>query len=114
MKLEFILGLIAGVLGIIFAVITFVVGFVGGIFRVVTVEEVLGITIAQFLLSIVTIIGAIYVRSKPRIGGVTMLLAGILGLPVIRVIYVSPFISIVAGLIALVRRAKRGASYAVI
>lgn len=111
MRLEKALGLVAGVLGIIFAVLNFglatILGFLEAfVGEQISIIEYYSIVTAEFFLSAITIVGAAIVDSKPKAAGVTMLLTGVLGIPAIRGFYLTPFLAIIAGLIALVRRRR--------
>jgi len=102
---EFILGLIGGIIGIIAAPILFFVGafiaFLGG------PGELLGYAFAGGVLSVVGLIGAAFVKSRPKISGVIMVVTGVLGLFVALGFWMGALLFIVAGIVALIRKEKK-------
>lgn len=103
---EFILGLLGGIFGFGGAVFALMFGAVDE--AVSGNSEVSGLGWAAMLFSALAIIGAVMVRSKPKVGGALMLVSGIGGFISIFVFYtLSALLLVIAGLMGLFKKDKR-------
>ncbi len=101
---EFTLGLIGGILGIIFGFVALTVGGVGSAFNAGGAGEVIGLAWAAILLSAAAIVGAAIVHRHPKFAGTLLTGSAIGGVISISMFYIVPFILlIIAGLMALLR-----------
>jgi hypothetical protein len=101
---EFILGLIGGILGLLAVPGSF---FLGGFIAAFGGPATLvGWAIVGGILSAVGLVGAAFVKSRPRPAAVMMLISGALGLFVALGFWVGALLLLVAGIIALIRREK--------
>lgn len=104
---EFVLGLIGGIFGFIGAILAITLGGIAGAFEVEGASSVSGLGWDAFILSIVGIIGCVIVRSKPKVGGILMLVAAVGGVICISLFYLVPGILLfIAGLMGLIRKEK--------
>src|SRR5690554_4706982 len=103
---EFILGLLGGIFGFGGAVFALMFGAVDE--AVSGNSEVSGLGWAAMLFYALAIIGAVMVRSKPKVGGALMLVSGIGGFISIFVFYtLSALLLVIAGLMGLFKKDKR-------
>ena len=101
---EFIIGLLGGIIGILavpglFLFGAFIAAFGGG-------AGIFGAAIVGGVLSIIGLIGAAFVRSRPKLSGAIMLVCGIIGLFVALGLWIGALLLIVAGIVALFRKEK--------
>jgi len=104
---EFILGLLGGIIGILAVPGLLIMGAViagfGGSFGL------FGAAILGGILSVVALVGAAFVKSRPKIAGVIMLVCGLFGLFVALGLWIGALLLIVAGIVALIRKEKTSA-----
>lgn len=110
---EFILGLIGGILGFLAAMAALALGaLAGGLGAAIDSEEamqsgafVITLGFAAIVFSIIGIIGAALVKSKPKVSGVLMLVSAFGGLFSISMFYSLSFILLlIAGLMAILKK----------
>ncbi|SMO73575.1 DUF4064 domain-containing protein [Melghirimyces algeriensis] len=103
---EFVLGLIGGIIG--FGAAFFAL-FFGAVDEAVSgSSEVSSLGWAAFLFSILSIVGAVVVKFKAKIGGILMLISGIGGLFSISLFYVLPaLLLVIGGLMGVLRKEKQ-------
>jgi len=103
---ELILGLIGGVLGLLFVpVLVFLGGFMEAFSGNPTTLYAQAAVSA--LISIIGLVAAVLVKSKPRNWGICLVICGIIGVIVASGFYVGGLLLLVAGILALVRRDSR-------
>lgn len=103
----FAMGLIAGIFGILAAILAMMIGGVAGAFNADGSEGIVGLGVAALLLSILGIIGASISKSKPKLAGTFMLIAGVGGFISISLFYlISGILFIVAGFIGIFTKPK--------
>ncbi|PLR99578.1 DUF4064 domain-containing protein [Bacillus sp. T33-2] len=104
---EFVLGLLGGIFGFIAAILALVVGGVDAAFSSSGTSEVIGLGWAAILLSIVGIVGSVFVKFKPKFGGILMLISAIGGVISISMFYMLPgLLLLIAGLMGVFRKDK--------
>ncbi|HLR79548.1 MAG TPA: DUF4064 domain-containing protein [Bacillota bacterium] len=104
---EFVLGLIGGLFGFLGAILALLIGGVDSAFNESGTSDIIGLGWGAFLFSTLAIIGSVVVRSKPKLGGVFLLIAAIGGLISISMFYLIPAILLaIAGIMAFVRKDK--------
>lgn len=97
----FAMGLIAGICGIIAALISMFIGGVAEAFGG-NGSQIGGLGIGALLFSILGIIGAVMIKSKPKLAGAFMLVAGIGGLICISFFYIlSAILFVIPGFVGL-------------
>ena len=101
---EFILGLIGGILGLLAVPGFFFLGGLSAAFG--GPATLVGWAIGGGILSAVGLVGAAFVKSRPRPAAVMMLISGVLGLFVALGFWVGALLLLVAGIIALIRKEK--------
>jgi hypothetical protein len=72
---EFVLGLIGGIFGIIAGIMAMTVGGLASAFSADGASTVTNLGVGAILLSVLGIIGAVVVRSKGKLGGLFMTIA---------------------------------------
>lgn len=103
---EFVLGLIGGIFGFGGAVFAVMFGAVDE--AVSGSSEISNLGWAAMLFSVLAIVGAILVKSKPKLGGILMLVSGIGGFISIFVFYIlSAVLLVIAGLMGVLRKEKQ-------
>ncbi len=103
---EFILGLLGGVIGLLVVPGLFFLGAILAGFGFGSGAGVLGAAVAGGILSVIALVGAAFVKSRPRVSGAVMLVCGFLGLFVALGLWIGALLLMVAGIVALIR--KRG------
>jgi len=101
---EFILGLVGGILGLLAVPGFFFLGGLSAAFG--GPVTLVGWAIGGGILSAVGLVGAAFVKSRPRPAAVMMLISGVLGLFVALGFWVGALLLLVAGIIALIRKEK--------
>lgn len=94
---EFVLGLIGGIFGILFAFVALFIGGLGSAFEAEGASTIIGLGWVAVLLSIVGIIGSVAVRGKGIVGGILMLVAAVGGVICISAFYILPGILLLIG-----------------
>lgn len=104
---EFVLGLIGGIFGFLGAFFALFIGGVDAVLNSSGTSEIIGLGWAAVVFSIVAIVGSVVVRSKAKVGGILLLVAGIGGLISISFYYILPAVlQIIAGLMTLIKKDK--------
>lgn len=96
------LGMIGGLLGLIMAIVAFIVGGIGSLFHFNGSYELFHSSWTSFFLSIVGIAGAGITRKDALIGGVTMLVSGLVGIAIVGGIYIVPFLILLIAAIVVI------------
>jgi hypothetical protein len=98
---EFILGLLGGIIGFFAGFAAIFVGGLGGAFGMQGASQIIGLGFGAIFFSIIGIIGAAIVKSKTKTSGYLMIISAIGGLICISAFYILSFILlIVAGVMA--------------
>jgi hypothetical protein len=98
---EFILGLLGGIIGFFAGVAAIVIGSLGSAFAVNGASSIVGLGLLALVFSIIGIIGAAIVKSKTKTAGYLMIISAIGGLFCISAFYILSFILlIIAGVMA--------------
>jgi len=101
---EFVLGLIGGIFGLLFIPLMV---FLGGFQEAFTGETTLyAQSFVAALMSVLGLVGAVFVRSRPKASGILLLVSGIVGIIVALGFYVGALLLLIAGILALVRKPK--------
>ena len=101
LTVEFILGLIGGIIGFLAGGVAIIVGSLGSAFALSGASDVIGLGVGAIIFSIIGIIGAAIVKSKTKIAGYLMIISAIGGLICISAFYILSFILlIIAGIMA--------------
>jgi hypothetical protein len=101
LTVEFILGLIGGIIGFLAGVVAIVVGSLGSAFALKGASDIIGLGLGAIIFSIIGIIGAAIVKSKTKTSGYLMIISAIGGLICISGFYILSFILlIIAGIMA--------------
>ncbi len=104
---EFILGLLGGIFGFIGAILALFIGGVDAAFSDTGESQIIGLGWAAIFLSILGIIGSIFVKGKPKVGGALMLISAVGGLISISLFYLLPFVLLfIGGLMGFFRKEK--------
>jgi hypothetical protein len=105
---EMVLGIIGGIFGIIIGLAEGAIGGLGEALNIHGATNLYGLAVLTIIASIIGIVGAALVGSKPRISGAVMLVAVVLGLiGGVVFFYILPAILLgIAGILALVRRVE--------
>jgi ribosomal protein S27AE len=101
---EFILGLIGGIFGILAVPGLLFLGAVSRYFG--GPDTILMWAVGGGILSIIGLIGAAFVKSRPKAAGAIMLISGFLGLFLALGLWIGALLLIVAGIVALIRKEK--------
>jgi len=105
--LEFVLGLIGGIIGIFSGIIALGLGGFAASFGVEGAETVAGLGIFGIVLAIAGIVGSILVRKKALIGGIVMIVAAVGGYLCISGVFLIPgILLLVAGLLGVFRKVQ--------
>ncbi|PZN00858.1 MAG: hypothetical protein DIU76_11975 [Bacillota bacterium] len=105
---EFVLGLLGGLFGVGAGFLTTLFGAVGEALEAQGAEAVTTGGSATFWVSLLGIVGSVVVLWKPRIGGILMLVAAVVGLFGSGLMYVLPgLLLIIAGLMGVFRKDKK-------
>jgi hypothetical protein len=101
LTVEFILGLLGGIIGFLAGFVAIAVGSLGSAFAVNGASTVVGLGLGAIVFSIIGIIGAAIVKSKTKLAGYLMIISAIGGLICISAFYILSFILlIIAGIMA--------------
>jgi hypothetical protein len=104
---EFVLGLIGGIFGVIFAFIVLMIGGMGAAFGAEGANTIIGLGWGAVGLSILGIVGSVMVRSKAKVGGIMMTIAAIGGFICISIFYLLPgVLLLIGGLMGIFRKNK--------
>lgn len=102
---EFVLGLIGGIIGFFSALIAIFIGGIGSVFGMGGASTITNLGWLAMIFSIIGIIGASIVKNKTKVGGWMMVVSAVIGLISISFYYVLPFVLlIISGLMALIKR----------
>lgn len=100
---EFILGLFGGILGL-FMALSFII--IGGLFSGFAMLVIV-VGLAGVVFSVLGIVGSIVVKSKPKKGGILMLISAVGGSICFILLYVLPgLLLLIAGLMGIIRKEK--------
>ncbi|MEB9527636.1 DUF4064 domain-containing protein [Bacillus anthracis] len=113
-KFEFILGLIGGILGILFSSFAIFIGFIsdlGPIMDSITGEIPTNTTMIlgsiSLIASILGIIGSILIKTKRTLGSLIMIISAIVGFLCISIVYILPGIFfLISSLMIIFRKNK--------
>ena len=104
---EFILGLIGGIFGFFGALIALMVGGIGSVVKASGASSMMGLGWGAIIFSIIGIVGATLVKSKPKLSGWIMIISAVGGLICISLFYLLPFVLLLlGGLMALIKKDK--------
>ena len=102
---EFVLGLIGGIFGIIAGIIAMTVGGLASAFSADGASTVTNLGVGAILLSVLGIVGAVVVGSKGKLGGLFMTIAAIGGIICVSYFYIlSGILLIIPGIMGLVKK----------
>ncbi|WP_171779429.1 MULTISPECIES: DUF4064 domain-containing protein [Clostridium] len=102
---EFVLGLIGGIFGIISGIGAVGLGGLGSAVGASGSTTVGGLGIVAILFSVLGIVGAVFVRTKGKLGGAFMIIAAIGGFICISYFYILPgVLLIIPGLMGLLKK----------
>ena len=102
---EFVLGLIGGIVGFFGAIFALFVGGLAGAFGAKSASLVVGAGWFAILFSILGIVGAALVKSKTKLGGWLMIISAVGGVISISFAYALSFVLlIIAGLMAVIKK----------
>ena len=76
---EFVLGLIGSVFGFLGAIVALIFGEVEAAFSNTGSSSITGLGWSAFIFSILAILGTVFVKSKPKLGGSFMVIAAVGG-----------------------------------
>jgi len=100
---EFILGLIGGIIGFLAGVVAIGIGVLGSAFAVKESSSLIGLGIGGVIFSIIGIVGAAIVKSNTKNAGYLMIISAIGGLFCISVFYILSFILLIIGGVMAIR-----------
>ena len=103
LTVEFILGLIGGIIGFFASVAAIVIAGLASAFSMHGASNLIGLGFGATIFSIIGIIGAAIVKSKTKIAGYLMIISAIGGLICISAFYLLSFILLIIGGIMAVR-----------
>lgn len=102
---EFVLGLIGGIFAIIGGILAMIVGAAGAAVEAPEGGSVILLGIAALILGALGIVGASYVKSKPKTGGGLMIISALGGLLAISGFYIpAAILLMIAGLMGVFRK----------
>ena len=97
------LGMAGGFLGLIMAVLAFIIGGLGSLFHFNGAGELFHSSWVSLFLSLIGMAGAAVTRKDALVGGVTMLVSGLLGIAIIGGLFIVPFLIIlIASVVVLI------------
>lgn len=102
---EFILGLTGGIFGLLVIPGLLFLGSLSVYFE--GPGTLIAYAVIGGILSIVGLIGAAFVKSRPKIAGIIMIICGFLGLFVALGMWIGAILLLVAGIVALLRKEKK-------
>lgn len=85
---EFVLGLIGGIFGFIGAFMALMIGGIDASFSSSGTSEIIGLGWGAVFLSILAIIGSVLVKSKPKLGGILLIISAVGGFICIFMFYI--------------------------
>lgn len=94
---ELVLGLLGGIFGFFGALFAIGIGGLAGAFGASNGADVVGLGFVAILFSIIGIIGAVTVKSKPKRAGTLMMISAVGGLICISLAFLLPFILLLIG-----------------
>lgn len=100
---EFILGLLGGVLGFFAGIAAIGVGAFGSAFSVQGASSIIGLGVGAVIFSIIGIVGAAIVKTNTKNAGYLMIISAIGGLICISAFYILSFILLIIGGVMAVR-----------
>jgi len=104
---ELVLGIIGGIFGLLGAIVALFLGGLGGAFGMSGAETIVGLGWLAILASIIGLVGAGIVKSKPKAGGALMIISAILGIISVSFAYLLATILLgIGGLLAIFRKEK--------
>lgn len=108
---EFVLGLVGGIFGVLFAFGALFIGGLGAAFDAEGANSIIGSAWVAVALSILGIVGSVVVRSKAKAGGIMMTVAAAGGLICISAFYILPgILLLISGLTGILRKDKKTVS----
>ena len=103
LTVEFILGLIGGIIGFFAGIAAILIGSIASAFSVNSASNVIGLGFGAIIFSIIGIVGTAIVKSKTKIAGYLMIISAVGGLICISAFYILSFILLIIGGIMAVR-----------
>ena len=103
LTVEFILGLIGGIIGFFAGFAAIAIGGLASAFSVNGGSDIIGLGFGAIIFSIIGIVGAAIVKSKTKIAGYLMIISAIGGILCISAFYTLSFILLIIGGIMAVR-----------
>ncbi|GGE83651.1 DUF4064 domain-containing protein [Priestia taiwanensis] len=104
---EFVLGLIGGIFGIIFAFVALMIGGLGAVLEANGADSVIGLGWGAVALSVLGIVGSAKVKSNAKTGGIMMTIAAVGGFICISMLYFLPgVLLLIGGLMGILRKEK--------
>ncbi|KAA6451219.1 DUF4064 domain-containing protein [Bacillus swezeyi] len=104
---EFVLGLIGGIFGFIGAFIALMIGGIDASFSSSGTSQIIGLGWGAVFLSILGIVASVLVKSKPKLGGILLIVSAVGGFICIFMFYILPgVLLLIAGIMGLVRKEK--------
>jgi hypothetical protein len=101
----FVMGLLGGIFGVIASLLAMFIGGAAAAFGADGAGQITGLAVAALLLSVLGIVGAALVNSKPKLGGAFMLAAGVGGFICIFMFYIlSAILFVVAGFMGVLKK----------
>ncbi|WP_237690877.1 DUF4064 domain-containing protein [Paenibacillus caui] len=101
------MGLVAGIFGIIAAIIAMFVGSIDAAFSETGTSSITGLAISALIFSILGIVGAAFSKAKPKLAGWFMLVSGVAGFISISFFYIlSGVLFVVAGFMGILSKKK--------
>jgi hypothetical protein len=105
--MEFTLGLIGGITGILAALIALIIAGIGDAFEMEGAGEISTLGWFAVLAGVVGIAGSIVVKFHAKVGGILMLVAGVGGAIAISMFWIlSGILLIAGGLVGVIRKTK--------
>lgn len=102
---EFVLGLIGSVFGFLGAIVALIFGEFEAAFSNTGSSSITGLGWSAFIFSILAILGTVFVKSKPKLGGSFMVIAAVGGFVSIFMFYMlSSILLIIGGLMGLFKK----------
>lgn len=113
-KVELVLGLIGGILGIISGIYAMNIGGLASVFHIDRAVTINNFGIGAIVLSIIGIIGALVIKNKEKLGGILMVIAALGGIVCITYFYIpSGILLIIPGLMSIFSKDKSKSKAAV-
>lgn len=102
---ELLLGIIGGIAALIGSIFVLGFGGIGAVFEAEGAESIIGLGLLAIFMSIIGIIGAALVDSRPKLGGSLMVISAIVGFIAVSFAYLfGGILLLIAGILGLVRK----------